>query len=82
MEISSIFWKHYNGHRNFMTPNIIEYGRNGNLVWELSHGEGYRQTPIYGVSVLKHENNRTEKTDLSQMFDSSTKAYQYIKKLK
>lgn len=52
-----IFRRRFGKQGNFMTPDVMQYGKAGALVWELSEGRGFRRSngdepPIYGVTVL------------------------------
>jgi len=42
----------YGDSKNFMTPNIIKYGKiNRDMAYELSSGEDFYHKPMYGVSI-------------------------------
>lgn len=77
-QIAALFNRVYDGGRNFMTPNLVKYGKRGRLVYEISSGTGMRQQPIYGVTVL--EIDGTERSDLSTMFQSLREAEAYIRR--
>lgn len=70
------FHRVYNGQRNFMTPNLIRYGKRGKMVFELSSGRGIDDAPIYGVTVI--ELPSTRRSDLSTLFHSIDEATAYI----
>ena len=60
--------------RNFITPNVIEYGRAGVFVYELSTGR-FMSANLYGVTVLTLNG---EKTERSRCLHSMTDAREYI----
>jgi hypothetical protein len=71
----------YGNSKNFMTPHVLDTGWCGKLrAFELSTGEGFGGTPIYGVSVVQlHADGSTERCyDLSQVFATARVARQYI----
>lgn len=71
------FMRVFSGKPNFMSPYIDNYGKRGKMIWELSHGEGIRGTPIYGVTVI--ELPSTIRHDLSSAFTSKEEAMAYIR---
>lgn len=80
-----IIKREYGNSRNFITPQIIRYGKvDKNLAYELSRGEGIKGEDIYGVSVveLKQDGTTERRIDLSNMFYSLREAQDYIKTLK
>lgn len=74
---SDVFRRAYGGQTNFMTPNILKYGKRGKMVWELSAGRGLAGAPIYGVTVI--ELPLTKRHDLSECFASRDAAKAYIR---
>jgi hypothetical protein len=84
--IARYFIDAYKGARNFMTPDLISYGKSGRFVYELSQGEGFSREPIYGVTVLEITNGAMGTTvrrhDLSKMFFNIRDALSYAKNLK
>jgi hypothetical protein len=84
-----VFRRRYKGQKNFITPNVIEYGKIGNKYsYELSWGEGIfnREDKIYGVSVLTNEGKKVDElkqtnNNLSRSFNNRKKAEKYIDKL-
>ena len=80
-EVEQLFLTTLKG-KNFMTPNIIEYGNTGNFLYELSEGTGMSGQPIYGVTVLELLDYETEevrrRTDMGQCHDSLEDARDHI----
>jgi hypothetical protein len=76
-EIAAMFHKVYSGQRNFMTPNIVKYGKRGRHLYELSSGLGISNLPIYGVTVIDVAGNRCH--NLTSAFNSLTQAEAYIR---
>jgi len=75
-EIKDTFNRAYNGETNFMTPNVIKYGKRGKYIYELSDGDAFmRSGRIYGVTVLTTDG---EKTDMGSSFQSKQEAEDYI----
>jgi len=52
MTPQQIFHKVYDGAANFITPNIVKYGTAGRFVYEVSRGEGFHTSTIYGFTVV------------------------------
>lgn len=76
-QIRDLFRTTYNNSRNFMTPDVLGYGKRGRLVYELSTGH-FADDTIYGVTVL--EVDGTKRHDLSAGgFPSLDAAKTYIK---
>ena len=63
---------------NFMTPDIMEYVWSGDFSIEISRGTGFSEQDIFGVSVVKGAEHRT---DLGKMFHSEAGAYKYAASL-
>jgi hypothetical protein len=75
--IGALFDRVYQGQKNFITREIVRYGRQGRLLYELSEGTGFEPgTKIYGVTVL--EEDGTKRNDLAQAFSLLSKAEAYI----
>lgn len=74
---SDVFRRAYGGQPNFMTPNILRFGKKGKMVWELSAGSGIDGAPIYGVTVI--ELPMIKRHDLCECFDSYDAAIAYIR---
>ena len=78
-EIAAVFKRAFNGRMNPMTPQLVAYGKKGNLLYEISTGRGIRGGPIYGVTVLTLTGERVPK--LSQVFGSRSEAHAFTKTL-
>ena len=81
--IEEMFKKKFNGERNLMTPDIIEYGRikESLLIYEISEGD-FLGKDIYGLTILEMKGNELERRyDLSQSFDNMNELEYYIKML-
>lgn len=74
--------REYGYSRNFMTPNLIEYSWviDDKVAYELSSGTGFKNEPIYGVSIVRlHPDGTTERLlDKSDMFWSIAEARAHI----
>lgn len=83
LDIETCFKVYYKGQYNFMTPNVLEYGRIGkNHGYELSKGRGILEGSwIYGVTILKITPSITPRQDLNKCFSTQEEAEQYIKSL-
>lgn len=85
MDARTIVGKACNGNKNFMTPDVIEYGLiNANTAYELSKGAGlFSDKQIYGVTICRYEDgefwNMHEK---GKMCNSLDEARSYIEELK
>lgn len=76
------FKKVFGKSTNFMTPNVIRYGRiSNNLVYELSWGN-VLNGDMYGVTVIKNDSYDDYYTDYSKALHSRTEAEEYIEELK
>ncbi len=75
----------YGTSKNVMTPNVISYGKIDNTTaYELSEGRGMEGQKVYGVSIVKYDdntNNTQRDYDRSKMFYNKQEAQQYIKNL-
>ena len=78
-EIRAVFARVYNGAPNFLTPTILDYGKRGDHLFEISTGRGMRGDPIYGVTVLTVTGERCR--DLSDCFPTHAKALAHAKAL-
>jgi len=76
-QIAARFDRVFNGEKNFLTPNVLSYGKAGRLLWELSTGEGIEHEPIYGVTVINVDGGREH--DLSGCFHSRAEAEEHIR---
>lgn len=63
--------------KNFMTPDIITYGKKGKFYYELSEGRGFNHEPIFGVTI-RDENGERFDPDRSKLCHSLTEAKNYI----
>ena len=75
----------YGSSKNFMTPNIISYGKiSSDIAYELSSGRGIFSDMMYGVSVARKNPDGSYKKmyDLSKSFGSLDEAKKYIDSLK
>lgn len=79
IEIAHLFNRVYKGQPNFLTPKILEYGRSGRYVYELSTGKFMSEARLYGVTVLDTEGNKMH--DLNKCFHDLDEAREYIRKL-
>lgn len=83
MNAEQIIRKEYGNSGNFMTPNVIEYGKiSRNIAYELSSGTGINYQKIWGVSVVVVKNGKTERSELSKCCHSEKEALDYINELK
>ena len=78
-EIRAVFARVYNGAPNIMTPTILDYGKRGDHLFEISTGRGMRGDPIYGVTVLTVTGDRCP--GLSDCFSTHAKALAHAKTL-
>ena len=62
---------------NFMTPEVIRYGQQGDYVYELSRGGGFYGSPMFGVTVVDLRTDK-HRTDLSECFTSLVDSEEYI----
>lgn len=89
LKASEVIKMEYGTSKNFITPNVIDYGiltTRDSLVYayELSTGEGFNREPIFGVSVVRYNTltNSTERlTDSSGVYMSKHGAYRHINNL-
>jgi len=76
----AIFTKWVKG-QNFITPDFIRYGREGEYVYELTSGTGFKCPKLYGVTVVTKDGG--EQDELSKGgFESLEEAEKYISTLK
>ena len=79
----NIFKMEYGDSKNFMTPEILKFGKIGsNLVFELSQGTDFENEKIYGVTIVEIKEEKTlRRTDLSKVFFEKGEATKYINKI-
>jgi hypothetical protein len=65
--------------KNFMTPDVVRFGQQGDYVYELSKGE-FLGDEIYGVTVVDLR-TKSKRDDLSSSFQSYEQANDYINDL-
>lgn len=76
------FKKVFGKNTNFMTPNVIRYGRiSDDLIYELSWGNVFNGD-MYGVTVIKDNDDKDYYTNYSKACVSRTEAEEYIAELK
>lgn len=75
--IRGIFHRTYNGQPNFLTPDHVQSGKRGRLLYEISSGEGLGGAALYGVTVI--ELDGTRRKDLSDCFPSLAEAQAYVR---
>lgn len=85
-DIQRVFADTFNGQPNILTPDRIDFGKKGKLIWELSRGEDFPGTGakyMYGVTVLTVDGERNRRTaGLSQGgFTTEAEAREYIASL-
>lgn len=91
--IEAIFEKFFNGHKNFVTPEVVEYGSinngNGQFVYEIATGPRILENIPVGVTILKINNiNDVQRTEHSQCVAAATReealdlAYEYVENIK
>ena len=78
-QIATIFNAAYNGQRNMMTPNVLDYGKRGQHLYEISTGRGISGQPIFGVTVLTVEGKRCG--HLNDLFGSHDEALRHARNL-
>lgn len=67
--------------RNFMTPYNVQYRTVGRFAVELSEGEGFDRTPIYGVSVVDRATGEMD-FELSYCFHSEAAVQWWLNELR
>ena len=65
--------------KNFITPEIMRYGQQGDYVYELSKG-AWLDAGLYGVTVVDLRTNK-HRNDLSRSFTDYKQANEYINDL-
>jgi hypothetical protein len=76
--IRAAFDRAYNGQRNFMTPQVVCYGKRGRLLYELSKGPAMAAgSSMWGVTVI--EVDGAKRSDLSRCFHDYDEANAYIR---
>ena len=78
-EIRAVFKRAYNGKPNIMTPTVLDYGKRGDHLFEISTGRGMRGDPIFGVTVLTVRGDRCR--DLSDCFSTHAEAIAHTETL-
>lgn len=82
MTAQQILNRVFNGQNNFMTPTVISTRKNGETVAELSQGEGFGRSPIYGVTVVKQVDGKwVSDYARGQMFHDRAEAVAYYNSL-
>ena len=81
-EVLKIFSRHFNGDKNFLTPNVIRYGKTGKFFYELSTGEKFIECEMFAVTVLSGRGlQKDHEYDLSACFHSLDDAEKHIDNL-
>jgi hypothetical protein len=77
----AIFNDVYNGQKNFMSPTILGFYGNRNMIAEVSTGSGFcTSNPIFGVTFLKFEDGKWIKQhELCKCLNDKDRAIQYAK---
>lgn len=75
-EIANRFNATFKGHKNFMTPDIVRYGKVGRLLYELSSGTGFGGDMAYGVTVIDVKGEKVK--GLNKYFDTLEAAEAHI----
>lgn len=78
-EIRAAFRRVYNGKQNFLTPTIVDFGKRGAHLFEISTGTGINRQPIYGVTVITVRGDKCP--DHNGCFDSLEAAYAHARAL-
>jgi hypothetical protein len=77
-EIAGVFSRTYKGARNFITPNVVEYGKAGKLLYELSKGKRiFGEGTLYGVTFLTQSGDKCK--DTNDCFYTIEEAREHIK---
>lgn len=85
MSAPAIIRKEYGTSKNFMTPNVIKYGKvRKDIAYEVASGSGIGGGTMYGVSFVKLKpDGSTERLyDVSKSFSSMEQVNNYINMLK
>ena len=85
-----LFKQCYGDSHNFMTPNIIKYGKKGHFYYELSKGRGIsfnyneKEKMLYGVTILTQPQPGVPNKEhrLSTVFRDQETCIEYVKWLK
>ena len=75
-DIKNVFHRIYKGEKNFMTPDIIKYGKRGKMVYEIASGESFCGGKLYGVTVIELPTKKRK--DLSIAFSTLKDAELYV----
>lgn len=80
--IQQKFSSYFNGNKNAMTPNVIEYGQKGRYIYDLSSGGIFRGKKMHGVTVLELDGDKILKpAGLSEGMISIQEARELINSL-
>lgn len=88
MSVKDVFEKYFKSNRNFVTPNVYEYGKRkfGDyyLLYEKSYGERIfrEEGEIYSVTFLLANKGNVEHLDLGKAFGTPKEVDEYIKSIK
>ena len=75
-QIATVFFGAYNGKRNFMTPNVVQYGTAGEYIYELSTSDSLWQgMKPFGVTLLYPNGAKPDATNIGMVSRSVAKAY-------
>ena len=78
-EIRYRFLQVYKYSTNFMTPKVVDYGKRGYHLFEISQGKGLDKKPLFGVTVITVKGEKCH--DMSTCFSSREDAYAYARSL-
>ena len=85
MSVRKIFDKYFNGSKNFITPNVYEYGERkfGDyfLFYEKSRGEGFNGEDLFAITFLIMNKGAVRRIDLSKCFNSKKEVDDYLKSI-
>jgi len=72
------------GGKNFMTPDVVEYGWviEGEVSYEISKGEGLEHQDIFGITFAGKNKLGEDVRELSKCQASIEEARQYIEQIK
>lgn len=79
-DIRAKFRRTYNGAKNFLTPDILRYGQQGDKLYELSCGQGIGGDALFGVTVISTRGDKLH--EFSSFFPARVQAEAYIKTLR
>ena len=79
-QIKRIFDKVYNGQVNFMTPEIVDYRKRGNLLLEFSKGK-FIDMYVYGATFLEiSKDGYKKRDDLNKCVNNLDEALEILRK--